>query len=274
MGEENTFVDPILDNPEWINVLPDDIREEASLAVIKDFPGLVKGYVHGQKMVGADKIALPGKDAGDDTWNEFYGKLGRPETAADYGLKKPEDLPEGFPYSEDIEKGFSEQAHKLGLTPKQVKGLFSWYMSGEAETLTTMQADKKLALAKTEAELKKEFGSAYTESLAGARLLVDKFGGSGFKEHLDTSGLGDDLMLTGFLARLSRQFAEDTLKGDGTKLFHTMAPAEAIQEIKRLRMDKEFMNIYMDKRLPGHSESVEKYQTLYKLAYPKPEEKK
>ena len=273
MGEENTFVDPILDNPEWIENVPEDMREEPSLALVKDFPGLVKSYVHGQKMVGADKIALPGTDASDDTWNEFYGKLGRPETAADYGLKKPEDLPEGFPYSEDIEKDFSEQAHKLGLTPKQVKGLFSWYMGGEAEALTTMQADKKLALAKTESELKKEFGSAYDESLAGARLLVDKFGGAGLKEHLDSTGMGDDLQLTGFLARLSRQFAEDTLKGDGTKFFHTMAPAEAIQEIKRLRMDKDFMNIYMDKRLQGHNEAVEKYQTLYKLGYPQPEGK-
>ena len=149
MGEENTFVDPILDNPEWIKNVPEDMRGEPSLALVKDFPGLVKSYVHGQKMVGADKIALPGTDASDDTWNEFYGKLGRPETAADYGLKKPEDLPEGFPYSEDIEKDFGEQAHKLGLTPKQVKGLFSWYMGGEAEALTTMQADKKLALAKS-----------------------------------------------------------------------------------------------------------------------------
>ena len=273
MVEENTFVDPILDNPEWIQNVPEDIREEASLSVIKDFPGLVKGYVHGQKMVGADKIALPGKDASDDTWNEFYGKIGRPEAAADYGLKKPDDLPDGFPYSEDIEKGFGEQAHKLGLTPKQVKGLFAWYMGGEAEAATTIQKDKELARAKTEMELKKEFGSAYDESLKGAQLLVDKFGGSGLKEHLDSTGMGDDLMLTGFLARLSRQFAEDTLKGDGTKLFHTMAPAEAIQEIKTLRMDKDFMNIYMDKRLPGHSEAVEKYQTLYKLGYPEPEKK-
>ena len=272
MGE-NDFVDPIASNPDWIQNVPEELRSEPSLATIKDFPGLVSQYVNGQKMIGADKVVLPGKEASEETWNEFFAKLGRPGKPEEYGLKKPDGLPEGFPYSEDLQNGFAAAAHKLGLTPVQVNGLYKWYLDGEVEALTGMEKERALTRANTEAELKKEFGSAYAETMEGAKLLVRKFGGDDVVNHFNETGLGDDLILNSFLARVARQFAEDTLKGDGTKVFHTMSPAEAVAEIKRLRMDKDFMNVYMDKRQTGHKEAVEKYQTLYNLAYPEKEKK-
>ena len=44
-------------------------------------------------MIGADKVAIPGKYATDEDWSEVYNKLGRPETADLYNLEV--NLPEG-----------------------------------------------------------------------------------------------------------------------------------------------------------------------------------
>ena len=31
-------------------------------------------------MIGTDKVAIPNKNFTEDQWNEFYDKVGRPET--------------------------------------------------------------------------------------------------------------------------------------------------------------------------------------------------
>ena len=76
----------------WRDSLSDDIRGDASLENINDINSLAKGYVHAQRMVGADKIALPGKYATEDDWQQVYTKLGRPESPENYELNY--NLPE------------------------------------------------------------------------------------------------------------------------------------------------------------------------------------
>ena len=45
--------------------LPEDLREEASLADIKDVGSLAKSYVNAQRMLGSS-IRIPGQDAGEE----------------------------------------------------------------------------------------------------------------------------------------------------------------------------------------------------------------
>ena len=71
---------------DWRSAIPEDIREHKSLSTIKDVGGLAKGFVHAQSMIGADKIAIPGKFATEDDWNPVWDKLGRPESAEAYEL--------------------------------------------------------------------------------------------------------------------------------------------------------------------------------------------
>ena len=71
---------------DWRSEIPEEIKDHKSLETIQDVPGLIKGFVHAQSMIGADKLAIPGKHATDDDWNAVYGKLGRPNEAKDYNL--------------------------------------------------------------------------------------------------------------------------------------------------------------------------------------------
>ena len=77
----------------WRDSLSDDIKGDASLENINDINSLAKGYVHAQRMVGADKIALPGKYATEDDWQQVYTKLGRPDSPENYELNY--NIPEG-----------------------------------------------------------------------------------------------------------------------------------------------------------------------------------
>ena len=48
------------EQPNFLDTLPEDVRNEASLENIQDVGQLAKGYVSAQRMVGADKIAMVG----------------------------------------------------------------------------------------------------------------------------------------------------------------------------------------------------------------------
>ena len=71
----------------FIDSLAEDVRNEPSLQNIQDVDQLAKGYVHAQRKVGADKIPLPNKHATDDDWNQFYSRLGRPDTPEGYEVQ-------------------------------------------------------------------------------------------------------------------------------------------------------------------------------------------
>jgi len=71
----------------WKDSLPDDLKGEKALESIQDIPGLVKSYVHAQKMIGSDKIPVPNKYATDEDWQAVYSKLGRPESPDAYEFK-------------------------------------------------------------------------------------------------------------------------------------------------------------------------------------------
>ena len=53
-------------NTDWKASLSDEIRNEKSLENISDIESLAKGYVHAQKLVGADKIPVPNKFATEE----------------------------------------------------------------------------------------------------------------------------------------------------------------------------------------------------------------
>ncbi len=84
----------------------------------------MKGEVEG-------KVKVPGEKATPEEQAAFRKALGIPESPDGYEIKRPEKLPEGMEYDVLLEKGFKEEAFKLGITPTVAKGLFDWYMSRE-----------------------------------------------------------------------------------------------------------------------------------------------
>ncbi|MBQ6352029.1 MAG: hypothetical protein IJJ28_02025, partial [Lentisphaeria bacterium] len=79
----------------WREGLPESIRSEKCLDSIKTIGTLAQSYVHAQKSMGANKVAIPGENATPEEIDAFHKALGRPDKMEDYSTDKVE-LPEGI----------------------------------------------------------------------------------------------------------------------------------------------------------------------------------
>ena len=153
---------------EFLNMIPEDLREHPSLSPIKDVPNLARSYVNSQKLIGADKLPLPANPTDEDL-DRIADRLGRPETASGYEI--PVD---GSIVTEDVAKEFSEIAHEARLTPTQAKRIMEYYKDA-AEATMKDDADKRhQSQVDAMATLKAEWGSNYDKNIQRATELAEE----------------------------------------------------------------------------------------------------
>lgn len=228
----------------WLEGLG-DLGKDPSLQMFKDPASLAKSWVSAQKMIGAEKIVIPGKEATDEDWENLYNKLGRPKSADEYKF----ELPEGAKEDEKLSKEFKSLAHKAGLTPRQAQAIVEW------------DAKQKLEMAKTyessqQAQLKQSL-DAYKQSLGGeekfkatvdkARVAVRALADDGFKAFLRDSGVGSRPEAIAFFAKLAEMMGEDKIR-DGTGVpFTNEDPAQIKAQIEDIeaKMFKDINNTNM-----------------------------
>jgi hypothetical protein len=249
--------------PEWKASLPEEIRGEASLATIHTIESLAKGYVHAQRMVGAEKVVIPKADAPDEEWAGVFDRLGRPESPDKYEFTKPEEMPEGLGYSEEIEKAFREKAHKLGLTAKQAAELYKWRLEADISSYNQIAQDHVQQVEATVAELKKEYGKAFESSVESGYRAIKKIAPPELMEMVETGGLGNNKAFIKFAINLSKAMGEDGIRSGASTI---PTPADAQQAIARVMGDRG--HAYHDRSHPEHDIAVKKMAELYQAAYP------
>lgn len=251
--------------PEWRASLPEDLRAEASLDGIADVPTLAKNFVSTKKLVGADKIAVPGKDAKPAEWDQVYAKLGRPESVKGY------TVPEGFT---DADKPMLDSvldtAHKAGLSDRQLQPLLQWYALNAQAAQTQQQQERVQQRTEAEAGLRKEWGERYDQNIALALKAVEVFGGKELADHLETNGLGNDPMLVRVFASMGKIVSEHNIgaKGMSGPGSGQMTEEMAKTEIGKKNLDAEFSKALRDTNHPGHAEAKRQWTELHKIAYP------
>ena len=255
-----------------LDTLPEDIRGEASLLAIKTIPDLAKSYVHAQKLIGQQRLPMPQEGWEQKQWDDFYGKLGRPETPEKYGL------PDFKPKNENVkidEAAFGEirkTIHGLGLTDKQFKGVMSVYLNSLDQGVTKVTSERQTQTDAAMGALRQEWGQNFGTNLDVAKSVLRKFAGEGADElvgYLDESGLGNNVKLVKFLHSVGAAMLEDNTRGGeaGTGLQIT-DEARAKSEIDRLKTDQEFMKSLMTAQVPGHDEAVKRWMNLHSVAFP------
>lgn len=160
-----------------------DLGKEKSLDGIfgAEDPGtaLTKSYIESQKMIG-NSIRLPGKDIKPEdrqkAVNDILGKLREggiienvPESPDKYEIKFPEI--EGFEVNEPLVTGFKEVAHKLGIPPSQVQGMFDWYLNFQEQQDRAGQVEFE----EMKEGLRKELGGLYPRRMEAARRAAAKY---------------------------------------------------------------------------------------------------
>ena len=240
--------------PKVINfkeVIPEKYKDEKALANFTSMDDFVKSYLSAQRLVGANKVAIPNKMATDEDWEDVYSKLGRPS--------KPEDYKYSFS-EEDINpdqlKNFNETAHRIGLLPKQAERIIKFYneMNTQAEVDNQKLFEEKQTVAMT--DLKKEFGPTYTKRLDQAKKLATETLGNEMLNNTvlkDGTRLGDSVEVIKAFSMLADKLSEDEIiKGEGTG-YQTASDIE--KEISELTEDG---SPYWNKTHPNHAKTVDR----------------
>ena len=240
--------------PKVINfkdVIPEKYKEEKALQNFTSIDDFVKSYLSAQRLVGANKVAIPNKMATDEDWEEVYSKLGRPAKPEDYKYSFSEEE-----INQDQLKSFNETAHRIGLLPKQAERIIKFY--NEMNTQAEVDNQKMFEVKQTEAmaDLKKEFGPTYTKRLDQAKkLAVETLGNDMLNNTIlkDGSRLGDSVEVIKAFSMLADKLSEDEIiKGEGTG-YQTASEIE--KEISELTEDG---SPYWNKTHPNHAKTVDR----------------
>lgn len=250
LGGQDTVPQTETKEVSFKDLIPEAYKQEKALSNFNSMDDLLKSYLHAQKMIGANKIAVPNKMATEDDWKEVFRKLGAPEKPEDYkySFKDNEIDPEQL-------KSFNETAHRLGLLPQQAERLIKFYneMNTASEQNRLQAADNKQLEAET--LLKKEFGANYGKRLDQARRLASETFGKELLNNTmlqDGSRLGDNVEIIKAFAMLADKLSEDEIvKGDGIGY---MTASQIEKEIAELTEEG---SPYWIKGHPNHRKAVE-----------------
>lgn len=206
--------------------------------VDKAFPEVLKAFKETHRLVGLDKLPMP-KDLNDkDGYARVYDRLGRPKTAAEYGLKPAEGGDPAFAAT------MSEAFHSMGLSKQQVDGIVSKY--GE-QALALKAAEDAAYTRNTAAELdmfRKELGPQYDASMAAAQRFTVAFGIDGPMAEKIEKAIGTKAML-GLFSKIGQGLTEDRGAGAGGGSGGFMTPEAAQSRLNDLKADEGWRGRYL-----------------------------
>lgn len=234
----------------WLDDLPEDLRNEPSLRHVPDAATLAKNYVNAQRLIGADKVPVPGKSATDDEWREVWRKLGAPEDPQQYELEKQE-------YWDDHSfENFKNRAYEMGLNNKQADALSRFYNEQVAAAREQFDQKTEEVRFQGEQELRQEFGQYFEERMGMAQDAARTiFGDASLFDEIklaDGRLLGDDPRIIRGLVKMREMLGEDSIVGESTEL--VMSASDARREYDKVVAQG---TPYWDKFHPQHEQYVQ-----------------
>lgn len=247
---------------DWRAGLPEDLRGDPTIQNTKDIAGMARQLVDTMKMVGSDRVAIPGENAAPEQWDSFFTKLGRPEKPEGYQFEVKSEI---FQPQDLWLEGLAGVSHKLGLSKSQAQGLLSWYVEESGNELTQMSKELGDSQEDSMAKLRTEFGAALDDKLAKGLEAVGMFGGDEFKQALDSTGFGDNPAAIRTFIKIGEAMGSDTL-GPGIQRLGGvgMTPQEASMKI--VEIDKKLLE--MTRMDPNRPALVEEKIKLADMAHP------
>lgn len=243
----------------WDASLDEDTRAYIQNKGWKDPTDILSSYRNLEKYAGGSKnlLELPGEDADDNTLNNFYNKLGRPEKPDEYGFQPPENA------DPQLMDWFKNTAHQAGLNKQQASKLFDAWNEMTGSKLQEMQAQSREQSEKSINELKREWGSAYDSQIDAGKRAVAALGYDEARLNKLEDSMGTAEMLRLF-ATLGSKMGEDSFEGGRSdESFGGITPAVARQQIADLKLDNQFMAKY----LKGDPDARSKMTRLMEKAY-------
>jgi hypothetical protein len=241
------------------DTLPPEILGDPSLKPFTDVAGLIKSHVAAQKLIGADKIIIPKKEASEDDWKGIFQKLGNPEKLEDYKVKPPE----GVATDDKFFKGFLENAHKAGILPTQAQKIVDFHAGFATDQAKELQAREEQKVTEEVEAFKRTEGKNYSETMLKMKAVVKQFDDdqNSFSELLVSDPkIGNSTKLFKFLSQIGNALKEDHFRGDAISNLGTTAE-EAQAKINTI-MGGGKDSPYWNKSHPDHNRVVQEVSKL------------
>ncbi len=248
----------------WKDGIADEYK--SNFEKFNDLNGFAKSYTEMQKEFGS-RVKVPGDDAGEDAVEDFYKKVGRPETIDGYGYKPSEDIPKEVGWNEDKVNANLKLAHELGMNKRQANKFMRQMEAREVDSFTEAKekknVDRKAEMEAALGKIKEEYGGGYKEVLAASNWALNEFADKEtqafIKEH-GANNVGLIKMLNG-IAKLTMPKEGIEKSGEGT------TPSESgLKEAKAIRTDPshKYYKAYTDPQDPKYREAQDYMKSLYK----------
>ncbi len=239
--------------------LPENLRNEPSLQTFTSVDNLAKSYVNAVKKIGGNPDHLVQLPQEGESRDNFYNKIGRPETPDGYDF--------GTEAGDERLNFYRDAVHEIGLTQDQAVNMLKLYAAVEQEQSKAANQSNADFAVNSQIELKREWGVNYDSKMDMAQRAFAQFASSDFSKLMDETGIGNHPELLKAFSKIGEMLGDDKLVV-GTGRASGMSPAQAKEEIESLYRDKEFSKAYLDRTDPSHKDASKKMDNLFQTAYP------
>ncbi len=188
----------------------------------------------------AEQKAAPAKAEADLlTGDDADGTDGSDAKAAEVEIT----VPDGVEVDKDVLTGFKTAAKEVKLDSKGAQKLFDYYVEQARQSEEKIQSawQEQKAKWREAASKDKEIGGAkFDENVKSARKVMDKLGGSAFKQALKDLDIGNHPEIIRFMYRVGKALSEDSLSDVGGGPAAASSDAEAA-------LRKAFPSMYPEK---------------------------
>jgi len=177
-GADGNFVEG------WADKLPDGFLTADDLPAFKIHASkykspldAIKSDFHKEKMLGrkAQAVVIPGEKSTPEEIAAFRTALGVPETPEGYKLK-PEALPEGMTWNDEIAKPFAAIAHKHNIPPAAMNEIIGQYVAMQQVSADEMGKMYQAELDKGMATLKETWKNDTEKNIGFASRVAKSIG--------------------------------------------------------------------------------------------------
>lgn len=284
-GSVDTGGSAALDLSKWKEALPEDLRNEPTIAQTKDIVSLAKQLVDAQKMIGGS-VRMPGPDAKPEDlkefiskarqripnlavvpqadapaeeWEAYYKAVGRPDDPTGYELPAYQSMTgDEFDDSEWAAQ-FQKAAWEAGLSPQQAERLYQLRLEEIKQAEEAFENSKREAIK----VLQQEYGDQWEEVVEKGHRVAKAIADEDFMELMSTA-LGNHPAVVKFFAKLGDMIDEPGVFREGTTAAASnISPEEATQRIMEIRNNPD--HPYNNPKAAGHQEAVEYMNYLYRV---------
>ena len=216
-GDDGTFA------PDWTQHLPEELGDSrTSLSRFRNVADLGKSYLEAQRLIGqkANIVALPGKDAKPEEVAAYRKALGVPEKVEEYAFK-PETLPDGVEWNDELVKPIAAIAHKHNIPPAAMRELAAAQAEIESKRGEMIGQQLHQELETGKAELQKEWGDSFDKNIVRAATAAKLVGAD---PH--SPGFRDPAVVKALFA-LSQKLSDDNFVTSDGQPMTTGGPAAA-----------------------------------------------